>query len=70
MIALDKETVIGYNALAKAEIGGQLGLALGPLGVRKEYQNMGVGTALVKACIRRAAESCYPWIVLLGGNLL
>lgn len=51
MIALDGETVIGYNILTKAEIGGQAGLALGPLGVQKEYQNTGVGSALVKECI-------------------
>lgn len=36
VIALDEKNVIGYNALTKAEIGGQFGLALGPLGVRKE----------------------------------
>lgn len=68
VIALDGESVIGYNALTKAEIDGQSGLALGPLGVQKEYQNTGVGSALVKECIRRAAELNYPWIVLLGGN--
>lgn len=68
VIALDGEAVIGYNVLTKAEIGGRPGLALGPLGVRKEYQNTGVGTALVKECIRRAAELWYPWIVLLGGE--
>ncbi len=68
VIALDGETVIGYNILTKAEIDGQAGLALGPLGVQKEYQNTGVGSALVKECIRRAEELNYPWIVLLGGN--
>ncbi len=68
VIALDGETVIGYNILTKAEIGGHPGLALGPLGVRKEDQNTGVGFALVKECIKRAIELQYPWIVLLGGE--
>lgn len=68
VIALDGETVIGYNILTKAEIGGQSGLAMGPLGVRKEYQNTGAGSALVKECIRRATKLNYPWIALLGGN--
>ncbi len=68
VIALDGEAVIGYNALTQAEINGQFGLALGPLGVQKEYQNIGVGSALVKECIRRAAELNYPWIALLGGD--
>ena len=46
IIALDKENVVGYNVLTKAKIGSSLGLALGPLGVRKEYQNTGTGSAL------------------------
>lgn len=68
VVALDGETVIGYNALTKAKIDGQYGLALGPLGVLKEYQNTGTGSALVRECIRRAEEAGYPWIVLLGGS--
>jgi len=68
VVALDGETVIGYNALTKAKIGGQHGLALGPLGVQKEYQNTGAGSALVNECIRRAENAGHPWIVLLGGD--
>lgn len=68
IVALDGEKVIGYNALSRAEIGKNSGLALGPLGIRKEYQNAGAGAALVKECIRRAKESGYPWIAVLGGN--
>lgn len=68
VIALEGKNVIGYNILTKAEIGGRSGLALGPLGVQKEYQNTGVGFALVNESIRRAAESGYPWIVVLGGG--
>lgn len=68
LIALNEENVIGYNVLTNAEIDEQHGLALGPLGVRKEYQNSGVGTALVKECIQRAAELGYSWIALLGGD--
>lgn len=68
VIALEGEKVIGYNVLTTAEIGGHVGLALGPLGVQKEYQNSGVGTALVKECIRRAKELGYSWIALLGGD--
>lgn len=68
VIALDGEAVIGYNTLTKAEIDGQSGLALGPLGVQKEYQNTGIGSALVKECIKRASKLNYPWIALLGGD--
>lgn len=42
MVALEGENVIGYNALTRAEIGGQPGVALEPLGVGNEYQNKGV----------------------------
>lgn len=68
VIALDGEAVIGYCALTKATIGNQPGLALGPLGVCKEYQNRGAGTALVQACISRARASGSAWIALLGGE--
>ena len=68
MVALERKTVIGYNALTRAEIGDRYGLALGPLGVRKEYQNSGVGSALVTECICRAKKLNYPWIALLGGD--
>ena len=57
-----------YNVLTKAKIGSSLGLALGPLGVRKEYQNTGIGSALVKESIKRAEKSGFFWIALLGGN--
>ena len=68
LIALDAEKVIGYNALTKAQIGGQNGLALGPLGVRKEEQNRGVGSALVEESVRRAKKAGFSWIALLGGD--
>lgn len=68
VVALDGENVIGYNALTRAEIGGQPGLALGPLGVGNAYQNKGVGSALVRECVKRAAKLNYPWIALLGGD--
>lgn len=68
LIALEKGKVIGYNILTIATIGEAKGLALGPLGVKTEYQNKGVGSRLVKESIRRAKMPGYPWIVLLGGD--
>lgn len=68
VIALEGEKVIGYNVLTIAKIDGHVGLALGPLGVQKEYQNSGVGTALVKECIQRAKKLGYSWIAVLGGD--
>ena len=68
LIAVEGGKVVGYNVLTKASAGGQTGLALGPLGVRKGYQNSGVGSALVKECIRRAKTLGYSWIMVLGGD--
>lgn len=68
VIALEGEKVIGYNVLTTANIDGHVGLALGPLGVLKEYQNSGVGTALVKESIQRAKKLGYSWIAVLGGD--
>ena len=67
-IALEKGKVIGYNVLTIATIEGTKGLALGPLGVKPEYQNQGIGTSLVNESIQKAKNTQYPWIVLLGGD--
>lgn len=68
LIAVENGEVTGYLALSRAKIGGQEGLALGPLGVRQQYQNQGIGTQLVQESIRRAREEEAGWIVLLGGD--
>lgn len=68
LVAVEDGRVIGYNALTRASIGGEAGLALGPLGVVQEEQNRGVGSALVRESIRRAKAAGYPWIALLGGG--
>ncbi len=68
LVACDGETVAGYNALTRAKIGGAPGLALGPLGVRKEAQGRGIGSALVRESVQRAKDEGFPWIALLGGD--
>lgn len=68
IIAVDNDEIIGYNILTAAEIGSSKGLALGPLAVKNELQNNGIGTALVNESIRRAKEAGCAWIVLLGGD--
>lgn len=68
LIALEDEEIVGYNILTTALIGQTRGLALGPLGVKAECQNKGIGSRLVNECIERAKQTGAPWIVLLGGN--
>ncbi|MBS6194633.1 MAG: N-acetyltransferase [Clostridiales bacterium] len=68
LIAIRNLEVVGYNALTPAMIGEKKGLALGPLGVKKNSQRQGIGKTLVKESIRRAKKLGYDWIVLLGGE--
>ena len=68
LVALEDEKVIGYNILTVATINQTSGLALGPLCVKADYQNKGIGSCLVKESIERAKQAGAPWIVLLGGN--
>ena len=68
LVALEGEQVVGYVALTEARVGDSAGLALAPLGVRKDRQNRGVGTALVNEAIARAKGGSWPWIALLGGD--
>lgn len=68
LIAVEDNKVVGYNILTIATIGHIEGLALGPLGVRHEYQNKGIGSQLVKESIQRAKTAGYQWIALLGGD--
>lgn len=41
-------------------------LALAPMAVLPEYQNQGVGTRLVKTGLKRAENSKFPAVVVLG----
>lgn len=68
LTAWEGERCIGYSALTAAEIGGQKGLGLGPLGVGRAWQGRGVGAALVREGVERARRQKHPWIVLLGGD--
>lgn len=68
LIATEDGKVVGYNIITTATINQTKGLALGPLGVKEDYQNKGVGSRLVEESIHRAKQTGYSWIVLLGGD--
>lgn len=68
LTALEDGKVVGYSALTAAAVGVNPGLALGPLGVAKEYQGRGIGSHLVRESIQRAKMAGYSWIILLGGD--
>lgn len=60
--------IVGYNILTVASLEGQRGLALGPLAVAPACQGRGIGSALVRESIQRAAHSGFPWVIVLGGD--
>lgn len=68
LVAFEDGEAVGYSILTVAVIGEKKGLALGPLGVKREYQNKGIGTCLVEESIKRAKIAGYPWIALTGGD--
>ena len=63
-------TIVGYILLTKVEIASAekkvLSLGLAPVAVLPEYQNRGIGSALIKEAHNRAVAAGYRSVVLLG----
>ena len=63
-------TIVGYILLTKVEIASAekkvLSLGLAPVAVLPEYQNRGIGSALIKEAHNRAVSAGYHSVVLLG----
>jgi putative acetyltransferase len=67
MVALDDEDVIGHIAFSRARLdSGAPVLALGPMGVVPAAQRRGAGSALMRESLRRAGETDYPLVVVVG----
>jgi GNAT superfamily N-acetyltransferase len=83
--ALERQSITGYIAIAKARQGGStenpydlpperlLGFVcydvaargmFGPIGVREDYRQRGIGTALVLACLHAMKEDGYAYAVI------
>ncbi|MCL6442726.1 MAG: N-acetyltransferase [Alicyclobacillus sp.] len=66
----DRNQVIGHILFSIVGIETKTGivptLALAPMAVLPEYQNQGIGSALVKAGLERAAELGFEHVVVLG----
>lgn len=69
-LALVTETkngeIIGHIAFSEAVIEGKKVLALAPLSVRPDWQNQGVGTALINHAHALIKTLDYPAVVVLG----
>ena len=58
--------VVGHVILSRARLDERSVLALGPIGVAPEQQRRGIGAALIRACIDRAATLGEDLVILLG----
>ena len=62
----DTNQIVGHVMLSTARVGARKALALGPIAVRPDRQRRGIGTQLMHTTIRRARDTDYPLIALLG----
>lgn len=67
VVAVVGDEVVGHVCCTRAHIDGHPALGLGPLGVRPDHQNRGVGHALVHAVLG-AADALDESIVVLWGH--
>ncbi len=68
LIAHNDEEILGHILFSKANIGDSIGLALGPIAVKPEYQGIGIGKSLINYGIEKSKEMGYKWIAVLGGD--
>ncbi len=59
-------TIAGHILFTKAKVGVNEVLALAPLSVKPDYQNQGVGTALVNKGHEIARKLGYSYVIVLG----
>lgn len=58
--------IVGHILFTRAAVNGTQVLALAPLSVLPEYQNRGIGQALIREGHRVAKRLGYPYCVVLG----
>ena len=63
-------TVIGHVVATRGQLAGRPALGLGPLSVRRDHQQRGVGSALVHTLLGAADALGEPVVVLLGEPML
>lgn len=66
LVALIGDRIIGHILFTKVKVGETTQLGLAPLAVLPEYQNHGVGSALIKEGHRIAKEMGYDYSILIG----
>src|SRR5688500_19241208 len=59
--------LVGHIAFSRARLAfGPQVLALAPMAVLPEHQRQGAGSALISDALRRAAETHFPLVVVVG----
>jgi putative acetyltransferase len=67
LVAVEEDRVVGHVFYSRARLAsGHEVLALAPMAVLPERQRAGLGSRLVEASLRRAADTGYPLVVVLG----
>jgi putative acetyltransferase len=67
LVALDDEDVVGHLYFSRARLdSGDDVLALAPMAVVPERQGEGIGSHLLEDGLRRAMETAFPLIVVVG----
>lgn len=70
IVALDDKKIVGYVLFTKVKIAEDYALALAPIAVCSEYQNKGIGRALIEYGHNKARELGFSHSIVLGdGNL-
>ena len=67
LVALDGDAVAGHIVFSRARLAsGHEVLALAPMAVLPDRQRAGVGSRLAAAALRRAADTGFPLVVVVG----
>jgi predicted N-acetyltransferase YhbS len=66
LVGLHEDAVVAHLAFSRAHVADHPVLALAPMGVLPDHQRRGIGSALVAEGLRRAAETDFPLVVVLG----
>jgi predicted N-acetyltransferase YhbS len=68
LVAEEDGKIVGHIMFTRAKVGEMAVLALAPLSVLPEYQQRGIGTALIAEGHKIAKESGYGYSVVLGSE--
>ncbi len=66
LVAVEDGAVVGHVQMSRAWVGGSGVLSLGPIGVLRDRQGAGIGSALTRAALEEARGRGEPAVILLG----